>query len=117
MNKPNTPNWQISLIDPKMVLKDVEDIAQCIFLILSTVRGSDPLRPTFGSDVYSFLDKPMTVVEPSIVLEVYRAIEQWERRLTVTQVRPLPSGIDRRTIEVSGFLTVPTEKTTINFNL
>jgi hypothetical protein len=59
----------------------------------------------------------MNTVEPMLIYEVFNAIAQWEKRLQVTQVRVLASDIDRRTIEISGFLTVPTEKVTINFNI
>ena len=95
-----TPNWQVNLKDTSAIVEDMSDIAQCIYTILSTVKGTDPLRPEFGSDVYQFIDNPVNVSQPSLVYAVYTAIEQWEPRVHVNNVRSINSGIDRRTLKI-----------------
>ena len=52
-------NWQVSMEDPAKIVEGVDDIVQSINIILTTIPGSDPLRPEFGSNVYQYLDKPL----------------------------------------------------------
>lgn len=63
MIAPNdTRNWQVSMDDPAAIVEGVDDIVQSINIILTTIPGSDPLRPEFGSNVYQYLDKPLPSV-------------------------------------------------------
>ena len=78
-------NWQVSLADPLAIVEGIEDIAQCVYTILSTIPGSDPLRPEFGSGLYQYLDKPLAEVRAKIVYAATEAIERWEPRLEVTR--------------------------------
>lgn len=96
----NTPNWQISIADTSQILTDGEDIAQCVYTILSTVKGSDPLRPTFGSDVYKYLDLPAHTANPKLMAEVYDALERWEKRITVNKCNRVISDIDKVTLKI-----------------
>ena len=52
-------DWQYKLNKIGSVAEGVEDINQCIAIILLTQKGSDPLRPTFGSDIYKYIDYPI----------------------------------------------------------
>ena len=113
----NTANWQVSITNPSVIVEDASDIAQCIFTILSTVKGTDPLRPDFGSDVYQFIDKPVNVAQPSLIYAVYTAIEQWEPRVHVNNVRLQNSGIDRRTILVEAVVIRSSTQIEMTFNL
>lgn len=117
MDTPNTPNWQISINDPNVILADRDDIAQSVFIILSTMKGSDPLRPTFGSDIYTFLDMPINTATPMIVYEVYDAIERWENRISIKSVTVSAWDFNKKTIVIKGIITVPTAQVTININL
>jgi phage baseplate assembly protein W len=78
-------NWQVSLSDPSKVVEGAEDIAQCIYAILATVKGSDPLRVSFGSDLHRYLDKPLNDVRPLMVYAVREALSLWERRIVVNK--------------------------------
>ncbi len=64
----------------------VDDISQCIRIILETPKGSDPLRPLFGSDVYLYVDKPLPNTVPFIVREAWDAIATWEPRAVVERI-------------------------------
>lgn len=72
------------------VVQGLDDVDQCVSIILSTPRGSDPLRPTFACDVARFIDKPINRVYPQIVREVTEALETWEPRITVLSVAVAP---------------------------
>lgn len=81
---PDTPHWQLAL-GGEGVAQQIADIHQCIRIILTTPKGSDPLRPEFGCDAGNFLDLPLDAARPHIVREV-RAALVWEPRVTVSGV-------------------------------
>jgi phage baseplate assembly protein W len=68
------------------VVQGLDDINQCISIILTTPKGSDYLRPTFGCDLWQFLDSPLTLAVPHIVREVTEALTIWEPRINVLTV-------------------------------
>jgi phage baseplate assembly protein W len=81
-------DWQVRLGAPGEVVTGLADIAQCLNIILATPRGTDPLRPEFGSDLWRYLDWPMDRALPHIVRESIDAIETWEPRVEVLGVEP-----------------------------
>lgn len=64
-----------------------DDLAQCIRVALTTPLGSEPLRPWFGSDLWRYVDQPVTAAQPYIVQEVRRAADLCEPRAETTRVR------------------------------
>lgn len=68
------------------VVEDFDDVNQCLRIIMTTQPGTDPLRPTFATNVLEFIDKPITFMRPHAVREVTRAITRWEPRVIVTKV-------------------------------
>lgn len=79
-------DWQFKLNDIGSVAEGVEDINQCIAIILNTPKGSDPHRPTFGSNIYKFIDNPINIAKPNIIRETIDAIALWEKRIDVNSV-------------------------------
>jgi phage baseplate assembly protein W len=74
------------------VVQGLADIAQCIAIILGTLPGEDPFRPTFGCDLTKYIDRPLPAVLPAIVGVVTQAIETWEPRVKVLGVTAVPGG-------------------------
>lgn len=68
------------------MVTDVDDINQCIGIILTTRLGSDPHRPLFGCNAWLHLDKPIPVARPLVVVDVLEALELWEPRIAVVRV-------------------------------
>ena len=66
-------------------MQQIADVHQCIRIILTTPKGSDPLRPEFGCDVVNYLDLPLDAARPHIVREVRSALV-WEPRVNVESV-------------------------------
>jgi len=65
----------------------IKSINQNISLILTTPKGSDPHRPLFGSDLWQFLDQPLTVLTKGrIKAEIIDAISTWEPRVEIEEV-------------------------------
>ena len=83
-------DWSLKLDAIGSVVQGLQDIAQCITIILTTPRGSDPLRPTFGADLWRFIDSPINAAVPAIVREVGAAIAMWEPRVVVESVNVTP---------------------------
>lgn len=78
-------HWQHALGGDGIV-DNLDDLAQAIRVILLTPKGSDPLRPEFGSDLHLYLDYPINRARPHIVRESVEAILRWEPRVTVERV-------------------------------
>ncbi|MFZ0887220.1 MAG: GPW/gp25 family protein [Candidatus Binataceae bacterium] len=72
------------------VVQGLADVAQCIRIILTTPLGSDLLRPTFGCDLFQFIDKPTTTAVPALVAAIADALELWEPRVKLLQVLAQP---------------------------
>ena len=85
-------HWSPKLGSPGETVTGLDDIAQCIRIILETPKGSDPLRPLFGSDVYLYIDRPLPQSAPHLVREAWDAIATWEPRAVVERVQVTPGN-------------------------
>lgn len=74
-------NWQMSVNSPGKIADGIEDIRQCIQLILTTTKGSDPMRPFFGSDIWRFIDTPVNTAVANISSEIIDSVGKWEPRV------------------------------------
>lgn len=86
LNEITYVDWQYKINDIGSVAEGVDDINQCIAIILTTRKGSIPHRPTFGSDIYKYVDYPVNEAIPNITRETLDAIALWETRITVNSV-------------------------------
>lgn len=78
-------HWQIA---PQHLdsVQGEDDLHQCIRNILSTCKGTDVLRPTFGSNHFDYIDQPFDLAVPNMVREIFLAIAEWEKRVIVQEV-------------------------------
>ena len=83
---PISQHWQLSQ-SGNGITQGADDIDLCIHNILSTRKGSDVLRPNFGSNHFDYLDTPEDVFVPNVVREVILAIQTWEKRAIVENVK------------------------------
>jgi len=79
-------NWQVKTGETGGIVEGTDDIAQCIEIILGTPKGSVPMRPDFGSDIYKYVDYPQGAAIPHIVAETIDALEKWEKRIKIKKV-------------------------------
>lgn len=79
-------DWSFGLGQFGDIVQGDGDIAQCVYIILTTVKGSDPLRPDFGVDLYSYIDLPMNIAAANLTREIAEQINSWEPRVTVVDV-------------------------------
>src|SRR5438128_4911553 len=68
------------------VVQGIADVDQCVRIILTTPKGADPLRPTFGADLWRFIDAPINLARAAIVREVTEALLLWEPRIELLKV-------------------------------
>jgi phage baseplate assembly protein W len=80
-------DWQISTQGVGIIAEGLGDIRQCLDIILRTTKGTDPLRPQFGSDIYQYVDQPLTVAIPNIIRCIIEATEIWEKRVLLQKVQ------------------------------
>lgn len=96
-------HWQPALGTEGEVVEGLADIAQCIGTILLTPTRSVPHRPEFGSDIGLYIDQPVTVAVPQIIAAAWVAIERWEPRARIVDIRvteaPTPGGRLLLTVE------------------
>lgn len=85
-------HWQCYLGHVGQVVTQWDDIAQCLATIATTKKGSVPLMPTFGSDVWRYQDWPITRAGAHIVRELTSAWTQWEPRIQIDRITPRIHG-------------------------
>lgn len=82
---PVSKHWQLAQ-NGSGITQGAEDIDLCIRNILSTRKGSDVLRPEFGSLWFDYIDAPEDVFVPNAVREIVLAVQTWEKRAQVQEV-------------------------------
>lgn len=79
-------HWQLAPTE-KQAVQGIDDIHQCITNILNTLKGTDVLRPEFGSDHFRYIDYPEDIALPNMVREITLALQRWENRIEVESVQ------------------------------
>lgn len=92
INQVTSSEWGLSLQGFGQIVQGLDDLNQCIYILLMTKKGSDPLRPDFGCDGLEYLDRPMNVAVPNMVKGIIDAIGLYEPRVAVTKVVPSIDG-------------------------
>lgn len=80
-------HWQLAPeTEGVSAVSGIDDIHLCIANILSTQKGTDILRPEFGSDHFRYIDYPEDVAVPNFVREITQALQKWESRIVIDEV-------------------------------
>jgi len=83
-------DWSLALGAIGQVVQGIADVEQCLGIIVTTPQGSDPLRPTFGANIWRYIDFPISRALPAIVSELTSAITTWEPRVKLVSVTAQP---------------------------
>jgi hypothetical protein len=81
-----------------------QDVEESISLILSTRFGERPMRPEFGSDLFTLIFAPNDASTGGLARRyVMESLARWEPRIEVTQVTAEPDPLDssRLLIDIS----------------
>lgn len=87
-----TSLWGLSLAKQGGIVQGIDFINQCITVVLLTRKGTDPLRPEFGNEVFAQLDRPINQVKAKIINNVVNAINLWITNIRVIKVTPVISA-------------------------
>lgn len=79
-------NWQLSNVTIGEIAQGLDDIRQCIGIILTTTKSSDPFRPLFGSNIWQFIDSPINTAVANISAEIIDSIGKWEQRIIIKKL-------------------------------
>jgi phage baseplate assembly protein W len=87
------------------------NVRQSICIILRTRPGERILRPEFGCGLDRFLFEPNSVGTLRLIQEeVKRALERWERRIVLEDVRVATNQADPRAVDITvGYRLVATQ--------
>lgn len=103
------------------------DVEEAIKLILGTAPGERRMRPEFGCNLHEYVFAPMDITTLGMIrYQVTEALERWEPRIEVKEVRARPSReidgcliievdyvlratLDKRSL-VYPFYTIPEER-------
>jgi phage baseplate assembly protein W len=78
-----------------------QEIEESIRLILSTAPGERPMRPDFGCAIHDFVFAPADAATAGqIAFEVRAALDRWEPRVDVLEVRVDLDGSDEGTLHI-----------------
>lgn len=86
VDKIQSLNWSPKLGEFGSIVENFDDIEQCIRIILSTPRGSDPHRPTFATGLFNYIDYPQTAIKQFLIKEVFESLLTWEPRIEIDGV-------------------------------
>ncbi len=86
LNEIKSVDWQPKINEIGNIVEGIDDIDQCIKIILMTRKGTDPHRPEFGSDIWQYIDYPINEAVPNIIRETFDAIALWEIRVQINAV-------------------------------
>ncbi len=86
VNDITSAEWSLSTRGQGEVEQGFDDINQCIKLIVSTQRGTDPLRPDFGCDLWRFMDYGINTAAARMTNEILSALATWETRIEITNI-------------------------------
>jgi len=79
-------NWQLSVNGIGQIAEGIEDVRQCIGIILTSTKGSDPMRPQFGSNIWQFMDDQITTAITDMSAEIVDCISKWEPRVIIKKL-------------------------------
>jgi Bacteriophage baseplate protein W len=113
-------DWSLKLGAIGEVVQGLDDVEQCLQIILTTPKGADPLRPTFGADLWQYIDYPIDTAIPSLVREMTEAITLWEPRVKLVSIAATPDTVAIGNLVVNilwrlqlGSMPTPVQTTTV----
>jgi len=92
--------WSPQIAEIGQIVEDAQEVNQTIGIILQTPKGTDPHRPTFGSNLHNYLDYPIDRAKPHLIRETVRALREWEPRITVEKVTVMLASFEPQQVRI-----------------
>ena len=77
-----SPIWSLSVKQYGSIVQGIVAIRQQIQIALTTTKGTDPMRPEFGTNIYKYQDAPVNVAAVEVKKEILRALQIWVPDIT-----------------------------------
>lgn len=78
-----------------------EDVERSMQIVLMTAPGERVMRPRFGCTIWELLFEPVTPNLLGLIsTAVYEALGQWEPRIEVENVQPVPDPHDHSLVRI-----------------
>ena len=81
----------------------IQEIYQSWYIILNTIKGSDPLRPNFGCSFFEYVDKPISSLDGAFISTIISELETYEKRATISKVEKIITSDGKISITISGY--------------
>ena len=87
-SKPKTGSavWSGAVNVPGGVVDGLDCVKQRVWVVINSPIGSDPLRPFFGTNLYKWNDKGVSVAAAQIKREIIEAISVWVPEVTLGKI-------------------------------
>jgi phage baseplate assembly protein W len=82
-----SPVWGISKYGYGVIVEGIAAIRQRMDITIRTTKGTDPLRPQFGSNVYKFIDYPINIAIANIKRELLECLDIWVKDIKVISIK------------------------------
>lgn len=84
-------------------LAGIDHLRQSIEDILTTRIGSRRMRPGYGSNLYLYVDMPITEGwKGAVAAEAIRALKAWEPRISISRIRAVAVVQGQITLQITG---------------
>jgi phage baseplate assembly protein W len=87
LNSINSNVWGLSLAGYGVIVEGIAAIRQRIDIAIRTTKGTDPLRPEFGSLIFQYVDVPVNIAVPNIKAEIIKALQLWVPEIKVIAIK------------------------------
>ena len=102
-----SPIWSINAKSFGSVVQGITAIRQRIDIALTTSKGTDPLRPEFGTKIYLYQDAPISTAAVEIKKEILKALQIWVA--DITNIKVTYTIIDAQVIFNIGYSLVDSD--------
>lgn len=87
LNEIKSTEWGLDIENQGEVKQGLDDIKQCVYIILMTQKLTDPLREDFGCGAFDYVDMPVNKAIPNIIKSILDALEVYEKRIENVTVK------------------------------
>lgn len=92
----DSPVWGMAVQGYGIIVQGLATIRQRMSIVIRTTKTTDPLRPEFGTRVYSYIDAPLNIAIPNIKREILECLAMWVKDIKVVAIRhyvPVPGNV------------------------
>lgn len=111
--------WAISIEGQGKIVQGIAAIKQRMFIVLNTIKGTDPLRPGFAINLLDWVDKPVNVALPNLKVEIINALTEFMPEITIDTIDAVLTETNKITYTIHFLITnaVKTDQFDVTYGL